>query len=77
MINKNALPVNDKFNFRFEDPLLPNKTGHIDFDLMNNGTQATFRLRNTEGSRIYLNGEAPEDPEFSMPRRVEFILTKQ
>ncbi|MBV7267943.1 DUF6705 family protein [Winogradskyella luteola] len=77
LINKNYTPKDDKFNFRFEDPLLPSKTGHVDFDLINDGAQATFRLRNTEGVRFYQPGETPEDPDFSMPRRVEFTLTKQ
>ncbi|MBV7267944.1 DUF6705 family protein [Winogradskyella luteola] len=77
IINKNKSPINGGFSFRFEDPLLSNKTGHVDFDLINDGTQATFRLRNREGVRFYQPGETPEDPDFSMPRRVEFTLTKQ
>ena len=76
LINMRGTPTNNWLGFRFKDPLLPKK-GHIDFDLLDDNTQATFRLRNTEGSRIYLDGETHEDPEFSMPRRVEYILTKQ
>ena len=68
--------ISNGISLRYKDPLLSNKRGHIDFDLINNGTQATFRLRNTSGVR-FKPEDLNEDPEFSMPRRLVFTLTKQ
>ena len=70
------MPISNGISLRYKDPLLSNKRGHIDFDLINNGTQATFRLRNTSGVR-FKPEDLNEDPEFSMPRRLVFTLTKQ
>ena len=55
--------ISNGISLRYKDPLLSNKRGHIDFDLINNGTQATFRLRNTSGVR-FKPEELNEDPEF-------------
>lgn len=71
------MPRNQKISFTFKDPLMNSKYGHVNITLINNNTQLKFYLRNREGPQLILPGETAEDPDFSMPRRTEFILTKQ
>ncbi|TXK75151.1 hypothetical protein FT986_10115 [Mesonia sp. K4-1] len=71
------MPTNQKISFTFKDPLMSSKYGHVEITLINNNTQIKFYLRNREGPRLILPGETAEDPDFSMPKRTEFILTKQ
>lgn len=70
-----CIPVNGEYRFSFNDPL-KNKYGKVFLTLMNNNTQIKFYLRNNEGPQLLQPGET-FDPDFTLPRRTEIILTKQ
>jgi len=74
---RSGIPKNNSCNFTFKDPIKIDQYGHAKISLINNDTQMKFYLRNNEGLRVLPAGQTTYDAEFSMPRRTEFILTKQ
>lgn len=70
------MPRNGTIGFSHKDPLIADKYGYVTIELINNGNQIKFFLRNNEGSRLILPGAPAFDPEFSMPRQTYFILDK-
>jgi len=77
LTQRNGVPINNKLNFSFRDTLTHHKFGgKVDFDLINNSMQVKFRVRDVEGPRFYVPGEQPESPNFSIPKNIDFVLTK-
>jgi len=75
---KTSIPLNDVLYFSYKDPIISSKFGgEIKMELIDNNLQLKFKLTNTEGPRFTQSGEQPENPNFSMPRNVDFILVKQ
>jgi len=76
---KNGVPIDNSLSFIYRDPYISSKFGgHVDLDLINNNNnmQIKFKLRNTEGPRFTVPGEQYERPNFSIPKNIDFVLTK-